>query len=258
VRNPEVFAAFHAHSGLARFMPPVGPFQEQFENDIVGAAAQGIVVRDPLGVNYPARDYSNLAWWLTNYRQAGWDTPFVAITAGTADDIVPMASGGDLMFPVLDAQKRGFFYHRHAEGHSDYCFVQMNRLANFRRDQSFLAFTNRSGFGVEPPATGYINDLYACSWDPASIVDQPRHYEVRLVGSGTADVTLRRLQRFRTIAHGAYRYWLNSQTGPGTPVRADASGLLTIPGVSGGQLLLVEPVGNPAGSVPGITELLLE
>jgi hypothetical protein len=255
VRNPDVFAAVHAHSGFARFTPPVGPFQEQFENDIVGGPGDGIIIRDANGNPYPARDYSNLAWWLSNYRQPGWETPFVAITAGLADDIVPTASGGDLMQPLFDTQKRGFVYLRHPWGHSEECFVQMNWLANFRRNQSFLAFTNRRGFGVEPPATGYVNDLYAFSWDPASIVDQTDHYQVRLVGSGTADVTLRRLQQFRVFPNRTYRYWINSKTGPGTPVTASASGLLTIPNRSGGQLLIVEPEKNPV--IPIITDLLL-
>ncbi|MFZ5453357.1 MAG: alpha/beta hydrolase-fold protein [Thermodesulfobacteriota bacterium] len=255
VRNPEVFAAVHAHSGFARFTPPVGPFQEQFENDIVGGPGDGIIIRDPGGHPYPARDYANLAWWLSNYRQPAWETPFVAITAGMADDVVPAASGGDLMQPVFDTQKRGFFYLRHPWGHSDECFVQMNWLANFRRNQSFLAFTNRSGYGVEPPATGMVNDLYAFSWDPASIVDQTNHYEVLLVGSGTADVTLRRLQRFRVLPNRRYRYWITSKTGPGTAITASPAGLLTIPQRSGGQLLIVEP--EKTTVMPLTTNLLL-
>lgn len=253
VRNPDVFAAVHAHAGFARFTPPVGPFRRQFENDIVGAAAQGIIIRDDTGASYPARDYSNLAWWLTTYRNPAWETTFINITGGALDLTTPVASGGDLMQPVFDAQKRGFFYFRHGGEHSDECFVQMNWMANFRRNQSFLAFTNRTGYGVNPGEVGYINDLYAMSWDPATIVDQPHYYQVRLVGAGTADVTLRRLQRFRVRPRGTYRYWINSKTGPGTPVTVDAHGLLTIPAVSGGQLLMVESVD---GRMPPLDLLL--
>ncbi len=158
------------------------------------------------------------------------------------------------MQPVLDAQKRGFFFNRHGYGHSEDCFVQMNWLANFRLNQSFLAFTNRVGYGVNPGEVGYINDLHAFSWDPATIVDQPQHYEVRLVGSGAADVTLRRLQKFRVSAGASYRYWINSKTGAGIKIQADAQGLLTIPAVSGGQLLIVEPLNRP---LPALGLLLL-
>lgn len=253
VRNPDVFAAVHAHAGFARFTPPVGALQEWFEYNIVGTAAQGIIIRDGAGASYPARDYSNLAWWLTTYRNPAWETTFINITGGALDIATPIASGGDLMQPVFDAQKRGFFFNRHGGGHSEDCFVQMNWMANFRRNQSFLAFTNRVGYGVNPGEVGYINDLYAMSWDPATIVDQTHRYEVRLVGTGTADVTPRRLQRFQVRPGGAYRYWINSKSGPGTRVTADAQGLLTIPGVSGGQLLMVESVD---GRLPPLDLLL--
>ncbi len=241
IRNPDVFAAVHAHSGFARFTDPVGPFQVQFDADIVGGPGEGIVVTADDGLDYPARDYSNLAWWLQNYRDPSAEAPFVAITAGTGDDTVPAASGGDLMQPVLDSQRRGFYYYRHAGGHSDYCFIQMNWLWNFRHDQSFLAFTNRAGYGVAPGEIGEINDLNAHSWDPESIVDQLAHYEVQLLGPGTADVTPRRLRNFVVTPNGAYTYWLDQQSGPGTALSADGDGLLTVPAVAGAHLLIVEP-----------------
>jgi len=247
VRNPDVFAAVHAHAGFARFTPPVGPFQGPFEQDIVGRQGQGVRIQAPNGRSYSARDYSNLAWWLTNYRRPGWETPFISFSHGLADDTVPAASGGDLMRPVMDSQKRGFFYYRHSGGHSDACFVQMNWLWNFRRNQSFLAFTNRQGYGLAPDRTvdpwrmGGVNNLYAHGWDPASIVDRSDLYQVRLTGVGRADVTPRRLQRFRVTAQGRYRYWLNQRQGAGTAIRADQSGLLTVPGVPGGRLLIIAP-----------------
>jgi hypothetical protein len=151
------------------------------------------------------------------------------------------------MQPVLDQQRRGFFYNRHQYGHSEDCFVQLDWMWSFRLDRSFLAFTNRSGYGVAPGEIGYVNDLYAFSWDPRSTVDTPGHYEVRLVGAGTADVTLRRLQRFEVAPGAPYTYWLDSQAGPGTTISADQDGLLTIPGLSGELLLVVEPA---AGAGP--------
>ncbi len=259
-RNPDVFAAIHAHSGFARFTPPAGHFEDQFVNDIVGGPSEGVTIWDAVGTSYSARDYSNLVWWLSNYRDSAFETPFINITAGTEDEIVPAASGGDLMRPALDSQKRGFFYYRHSGGHSAVAFVQMNWMWNFRLNQSFLAFTSRSGYGIAPDQTvspwvsggyaaGGINNLYEFGWDPDTIVDEMGQYRVQLTGSGTADVTLRRLQAFKVNAGATYRYWLDTKSGAGTPVTADADGLLTIPAVSGPRLLMIEPAGGSPASV---------
>lgn len=270
MRNPDVFAAIHAHSGFARFTPPVGPFEDQFITDIVGSNNESVTLFDTFGTAYPARDYSNLAWWLTNYQNPNFETPFVSITAGTDDDIVPIASGGDLMCPVLESQKRGFFYHRHSGGHSAITFVQMNWMWNFKRNESFLAFTNRNGYGIEPNqtvnpwisdgyASGGVNNLYEFGWDPDTIVDREDRYEVQLTGSGTADITLRRLQAFKVTAGENYSYWLDTKSGLGTTVNADINDLLTIPSVTGPHLLIIEPSftiryveknGSCAGNIP--------
>ncbi len=252
VRHPEVFAAIHAHSGFARFTPPVGLLQQQFERDIVGTEEDHVIIFDDDGTSYPARSFSNLSWWLNQVHGARRPIPFVNMTAGTADEIVPAASGGDLMNTVFDLQKRGFFYHRHWSGHSEDCFVQLNWMWNFRLDQSFLAFTHRRGYGIRPDETvspdteGGVNDLHQMGWDPASIVDQPDHYEVRLTGSGTADVTLRRLQHFRVIPDGCYRYRVNAGGTDATTVIADHHGLLTVADVNGGDSLIIEPCPTPA------------
>ncbi|NLI33835.1 MAG: hypothetical protein GX422_13820 [Deltaproteobacteria bacterium] len=246
LRNPDVFAAMHAHSGFARFTGPVGPFRQQFNQLIVGGPTANVTILGDDGELYSARSYSNLGWWLSNYRNPRWETPFVNITAGTQDETVPPASGGDLMQPHFDRQKRGFFYHRHNSGHSEDCFVKMNQMWNFRRNQSFLAFTNRSDFGigprqsVNPGEPDGVNNLYAMGWDPHSIVDRVDRYEALLTGSGTADVTPRRLQKFRVFPRKTYRYWLNVKTGAGLPLRAGKNGLLTIPQVSGGTRLIIE------------------
>jgi predicted esterase len=260
VRNPDVFAAIHAHSGFARFTPPVGPFEGQFITDIVGGPSEGIAILDAVGTSYSARDYSNLVWWLSNYHDSAFETPFINITAGTEDEIVSATSGGDFMRQVLDSQKRGFFYYRHSGGHSSVAFVQMNWMWNFRLNQSFLAFTNRSGYGIKPDqtvnpwvsngyASGGINNLYEFGWDPDTIIDQPGQYRVQLTGSGTADVTFRRLQAFKVTAGAAYNYWLDNKSGTGTTVYADANGLLTIAAVSGPRLLIVEAVDGPPASI---------
>ncbi len=243
MRNPDIFAAVHAHSGFARFTPPVGPFQQQFEDDIVGGPADGIIITGDDGSEYPARDYSNLAWWLENYRSPSFPAPFMIITAGLDDEIVPAASGADLMAPVLDAQKRCFFYYRHQWGHSEACFVQLNRMWNFRLSRSFPAFTNRSGYGVALNEIGNINDLYQFSWNPDTIVDLPNRYEVQLTGTGTADVTLRNLQNFQVEPYASYEYRLDDPSAPPMPITADQFGLLTVPSVSGPRRLIITPAG---------------
>ena len=240
VRNPDVFAAVHAHSGFARFTPPVGPFQVQFEDDIVGAPGDGITIVGDDALSYPARDYSNLAWWLTNYRDPGWETTFMNFTAGTADDVVPAASGGDLMQPVLADQRRGYYYYRHGGGHSDDCFVQMNWMWNFRLNQSFLDLSN--------------HDVFQVYWEPGSITDTPELYEIAIRTTGastTADATPRRLQSF-IISPGSSYDWENRRASDnglvasGT-VTADANGLITVAGFSvspGGNRLRVWPAGQ--------------
>lgn len=235
IRNPDVFAAFHAHSGFARFTPPNGAFEELFSDRIVGAEADGVILRDPHSDAYPARDYSDLAWWLTSYADPSLDTPFAFITAGTGDDAVPIASGGDLMRPVLESQRRGFHYNRHDGGHAADAFIQLNWMWNLRLDQSFLALTNSS------TDTGAGNDAAILSWTPSSIVDERGRYEVLLVGDGTADVTPRRLQRFEVVPLASYRYWIDTDSGEGELVSADQYGLLTIPSISGGHRLIIEP-----------------
>jgi pimeloyl-ACP methyl ester carboxylesterase len=246
LRHPEFFAAIHTHAGFARFTPPSGLFQAQFEADIVGGPAENWIIRAG-GVSYPARTYTDLSWWLPNVLGAAAETPFVFITHGLTDDAVPAASGGDLMAPVLDAARRGYSYLRTAGGHSADTFVQLNWMWNFRRNQSHLVFTNRSGYGVGLNQYGTINDLAALSWDPDTISDTADSYQVTLVGSGTADVTLRRLQNLPHAPGQGYTYWVNDTGTTGTHITADANGLVTLPGRSGGQRLIIVRDG---GTIP--------
>jgi hypothetical protein len=78
---------------------------------------------------------------------------------------------------------------------------------------------------------------------PASIKDETNHYEIKLNGTGTADVTLRRLQQFVVRPGKVFVYWLNEKTGNGVQVIADSSGALTIPAVAvqGSLTLIIEP-----------------
>jgi hypothetical protein len=61
---------------------------------------------------------------------------------------------------VLDSQKRGFSFFRHSAGHSDEVFPRMNWLWNFRLDQSYPVFTNRSGYGLGPDQNTFPDDFF--------------------------------------------------------------------------------------------------
>jgi hypothetical protein len=126
--------------------------------------------------------------------------------------------------------------------------MQLNWLFNFRKNQSYLVFTNRSGYGIavgqtigmgtwEGYVSGGINDLYEMGWDPSSITDTVSEYSVQLYGSGTADCTLRNLQNFLVTPATQYRYSVNN--GAVNYVMSDEEGLLTIENCSGGDFLKV-------------------
>ncbi|MCP4688562.1 MAG: hypothetical protein GY859_10960, partial [Desulfobacterales bacterium] len=51
-------------------------------------------------------------------------------------------------------------------------------------------------------------------------------------------------QNFNTSPNSSYRFWLNQKTGAGALVQTGADGVLTIPAVPGGSLLIVEPDGT--------------
>ena len=148
---------------------------------------------------------------------------------------------GDNLQPALDVSRRGAMYYRPNDGHgAGGMYIRWKWLRNFKRNQSFLAFTNRSyddftitdglGSGI-----GYINDLTKHGWDPATIVDETNHYSVILTGTGTADVTLRNLQNFTHAPGTVYDATINSS--PVASVTADEFGLVTIPAVANSAVI---------------------
>jgi hypothetical protein len=113
--------------------------------------------------------------------------------------------------------------------------VRLEKMRNFRRDQSYLAFTGRD-YGVNSiTQIGWFNDLRVHGWDPATIVDETTRYAVKLTGTGTSDVTLHRLQKLPHNPGTTYAVKLNGADA-GT-VKADEWGLVTVPKVKDAALI---------------------
>ena len=184
---------------------------------------------------YPAFRYTDLNWYfgrtgsVWNYRDPAFETPFVFVTTGSQDD---PGNQGDNLMPSLEDSRRGAMYYRIDAGHTaGGIFVRWNWLRNFRKDRSFLVFTNRTYDDFQNfSGNGYMNDLTKHGWDPDSIVDGPAHYHVKLLGTGTADVTLRNLQKLVHTPGTTYAVTINGTSVAG--IAADQYGLVTIPGVA--------------------------
>ena len=207
---------------------------------------------------YPAFKYTDLNWYLSktgsawNYRNPAFPTPFIFHTTGSLDD--PTYQGDNLQ-PALDASKRGAMYYRPSAGHpAGGMFVHWDWLRNFRKNRSFLAFVNRSYDDFQNySGNGYMNDLTKHGWDPETIVDDTGHYRVTLTGTGTADVTLRNLQKLQHSPGTVFNVTINGANSG--QVTADEFGLITIPHVrSPATINLINPIlvsirhQNPAGS----------
>ncbi|OGJ86522.1 MAG: hypothetical protein A2268_15720 [Candidatus Raymondbacteria bacterium RifOxyA12_full_50_37] len=260
MRHPEIFAAYFAMSGWSRFDDEGGvcganAFQSSFlkiigscegcdrgypikypDRDTVYIKVNADQTHLPLGPELRAMDYTNLAYYLDQVRDPSWPAPFAMFSGN-----VPPVYGhndlnhmGDNLWPVLEAQKRGYVYLR---GNSFNLFNGgMQYMQNFRRNQSFLAFTNRN-YGLNDclyldgcTTTGRFNDIAVHGWDHTTIVDETNHYYVKLTGAGTADVTLRRLQQLVHTPGTVYDLKINN-TASGQ-ITADQYGLVTIPQVA--------------------------
>jgi len=122
-----------------------------------------------------------------------------------------------------------------------------------RRDLSLPAFRGPEAAQLDKDARRYVTALnLAMRWDTADIVDRAGRYEITLRRAGrragTADVTLRRLQKFK-VAQGKSYAWAFNLTVPdrrAKPQKGEITvgddGLITIPGLkipgSGGRLVV--------------------
>lgn len=254
IKYPDVFAAIHCHSGFADFKGPCGAFTESF-NTMVGTSGQQCRGID--GNLYAARDYTDMCWFVRTHRGASWKTmtgnsrayepPYVFMTHGTTDDAVNVASA-DRIHACLDSLKYGCTYLRHGGGHSEANGTRAHWMLNFRKNQSYCAFTKNS-----TDTDMHFNFLDKIGWEPGSIVDEINRYEVKLTGdSGVVDVTPRRLQNFVITPGKAFHYWIDAKTGDGTKAVAGDNGTLTLPGIAAGSRIRIEP-DEPARLDPEIT-----
>ena len=255
IKHPEIFAAYHGHAGWTHYWGDGNNFFTDGRgclafSSMVGGINHGdwceedpsITVKGncdqtylPLGtVDIPAYQYTDLGWYFGsngnggwNYRDPSFPAPFAYFSSGDGDD--PDHQGDNLQ-PSMEESRRGYIYNRYSGGHSGSSFIRWDRFRKFRKDQSFLAFTNRN-YGLNNFSTsGIFNDIGVHGWDPSTIVDETNHYYVELTGAGTADVTLRRLQHFTHTPGTQYNLQINGSV-QGT-ITADQYGLVTIPQVA--------------------------
>jgi pimeloyl-ACP methyl ester carboxylesterase len=254
IRHPEIFAALHANAGFADYLGgPCGneSFCTSFANEFIGTAQENLQMKGLDGRSYPARSYSDMSWFVGAHGGASWSSafgngrryepPYVLMTHGKADESVNIGSANRLA-EALKLKRFGYSFLRHSGGHSNENFARLHWLLGFRKNRSYPALTANS----TDVATGseHINFLDQIGWLNASIVDEADRWQVRLTGSGTADITPRRLQRFAIGPNQAFRWWLNDTTGAGTPATADSSGTLTIPAVqvAANATLVIRPL----------------
>jgi hypothetical protein len=268
-KHPEIFAAIHPNAGWTRYVE-YGTNDNSFVNNSCGGSfpfmvgAKRIVDEECypdstvmikgnedqpyLGVStdeYVAGLYTDLGWYFGtddgtaggtwNYRDPGFPTPFMFFSSGGSDN--PPAQGDNLQ-PSLEISRRGYTFNRYDGGHSGFNWLKFNWLRGFRKDQSYLAFTNRD-YGVNSLSqTGYFNDLNTRGWDPSTIIDSSDHYEVKLTGTGTSDVTIRRIQNLQHGPGSVYALKINSVAQ--SDVTADQYGLITIPQVADDALIRLD------------------
>ena len=262
IRHPELFAAIHANAGFADYEGgPCGieAFCTSFTNDFLGTAAENLQMKGLDGQNYPARNYSNMSWFVGAHNGASWtaslgkgkpyEPPYISMTHGKADDAVNISSANRLA-AVLKAKNYGYSFSRHSGGHSGENFLHLEWLLGFRKDQSYLALANNST-DVTSGGESY-NFLNRIGWQPGTVQDSAGKYQVTLSGTGTTDITPRRLQAFKTPAGTAFRYWINGLPSGGLAVTVPTSGVLTLKAiaVAGSTTLTI----RRDGSVPPVID----
>jgi pimeloyl-ACP methyl ester carboxylesterase len=259
IKHPEIFAAFHGHAGWTKYWGQDNTFFSDTRGclifaDLIGGIDVGsgadrhceidssVMImgnadqtRLPLSDQaYHAFQYTDLGWYFGktgdtwNYRDPSFPTPYIFFTNGDNDN---PENQGDPLQPSLELSQRGYSYYRASGGHTaGQVLVRWNRLRNFRKDQSYLAFTARDYGNNDLSQVGDFNPLDVRGWDHTTIEDEPGRYYVQLTGSGTSDVTLRRLQNLQHHPGTVYDVTINGQAAG--QVAADEFGLVTIPGVA--------------------------
>lgn len=259
IRHPEIFAAIHANAGFADYLGgPCGTeaFCTSFDNDFIGTSGEALNMVGLDGASYPARSYSDMSWFVGTHNGASWsavnggaryEPPYIHMTHGKTDAAVDISSANRLQTTLI-AKKFGYSFNKHTGGHSAQNFMHIEWLMGFKKNQSYLAFTNNStDVASSEESYNFLNRIY---WAPGTIQDSTNKYQIDIIGTGTVDVTPRRLQAFDVNPSTAYRYWVNG-AGLGTVVNSTADSVLTIPSlaVSGTTTLLIRPEGTPGATV---------
>jgi hypothetical protein len=180
------------------------------------------------------------------------ETAFLTFANGKNDSQIGWPQALDFV-RALQETRRPFIFTWGQAGHGERAYVPTKNgggdnaspILPLSRDRSLPAFTRGSldddpgnGDPKSGAPQGQIN-MYL-RWDPESLIDRADRYELALYliasaprDSCTADVTLRRVQSFKTPP-GTRVAWQNLGTGgplqAGTAV-ADAYGLITLPEV---------------------------
>ncbi len=240
IKHPEIFAAIHADAGFSDYLGPCGAFCTWFNSGFIGSAAENLNTKGLDSANYNARNYTDMRWFVSDHKGRSWELgpgagkkfepPYVFISHGKADSSVNIASVNRL-WTALAARRFGASLYRHTGDHGGYGYIKWQALANFRKDQSYLAFTNNSTDVKTTNTAETYNFLDKVGWNVNSVSDVSNRYSVMLTGNGTVDVTVRRLQRFTVAPLQAFNYWLGATTGTGTTVTADSNGVITVAGV---------------------------
>lgn len=246
IKHPELFSAIFCHAGFADFKGPNGSFDEMFKKNMVGTATENLKTKGLDGKLYSALDYTDMSWFIGTHKGASWEAaygkgkryepPYIYMRHGTADDAV-LINSADRLHKVLETNKLGYSYQRDGGNHAANNGTRSDWILNLRKNQSYIGFSNNST--NEGERNNYLNQI---GWIPSSIIDKTDRYEVQLTGTrGHADVTLHRLQNFIVTPSESFHYWIGTRTGAGTAVNADEEGYLTLPAISAGSKIIIEP-----------------
>ena len=269
MRYPNVFAAVYAGLPMTDYRAADGrDGSTNWRPDLEpkwGTVAANLPVehRGPHAAHLAAYNGTGVWDWMDHQAQAvdrrGDDMAYLAYAHTMQDEVIAWDTQGQPFPGALAAADIGFQGAAVPGDHSWPGFVGANEVMiggdagggwghfQFRRDLSFPAVSQAAHASPLPPPTStteqysYNLDVeWSVPWHNfgALITDEPSTYGITLrstSGNQTADITPRRLQQF-VVNPGASYAWTNIdlttaavlQTGTAT---ADASGLLTIPGV---------------------------
>ncbi len=218
----------------------------------------------------PIWDWMNAGWYALNH--IGKDMPFLSLANGKKDGSIQFFALPQF-YADMKTSRHGFTALFYDGGHSGWDSPFGPRFGTIVRNESFPALRNVSIDGnpgkihqetgmamitdfkkalpvFDGDPKGEINGYTSIEWSRQrypfdsgpgdDMVDLPDRYELALrlgkkcpESSATADITPRRLQRFRPLSGETYR-WENKRLSTGEiiqsgTVTADSYGLLTIP-----------------------------